>query len=123
MQREFDSADDQLLWRLQAPPHLTEGIESLAYWHGRRRRLSWYRLRARREAAKMILRWEQRVRRAMFVERGASVGDRTSAGLLVARTRLWRWSRRAAVALAAVVGIALLAAPAVATVFLLTQLF
>jgi hypothetical protein len=123
VRRALDSTDDQLLWRLQAPPHLTDGIESLAYWHDRRRRLSWYRIRARREAAKMILRWEHRVRRAMFSQRGASIADRSSAGLLLARTRIRRWSRRAAIALTAMVGIAVLAAPLVAIGFLLTQLF
>jgi hypothetical protein len=56
------STDDQLLARLQAASDLGEGIESLSYWRARRARLAWHRIRARREAARMILRSERRVR-------------------------------------------------------------
>ena len=56
------SDDDQLVSRLLAPPDLEEGVQSLGYWWGRSRRLPWYRLKARREAARMTARWEQRVR-------------------------------------------------------------
>ena len=31
--------DDELLARLQAPPDLSDGLDSLAYWQGRRERL------------------------------------------------------------------------------------
>jgi hypothetical protein len=44
-----------------------------------------------------------------------------SAGLLVARASVRRWAVRAAVALTATVALALVAAPAVAAVFVLLQ--
>jgi hypothetical protein len=119
MRRGFASADDRLLAQLQAPPDLNEGIRSLTYWHERRQRLSWYRLRARREAMRMIIRWEHRVQEAMLSQRGASITVRAAAGLLVARTRLQRWSRRTVFAVTAVVGVSLMAAPFVAAVILL----
>src|SRR6516162_5196283 len=97
MRRPLASPDDRLIARLQAPPDLSEGVQSLAYWDQRHQRLAWYRIRARREAARMIVRWEQRVRRAMLSQQGVPIAHRTSAGLLIARTRLRRWGRRAAI--------------------------
>lgn len=88
------TTDDRLLARLQAPPDLTDGVESLGYWRERRRRLPWYRMRARREATLMTLRWEQRVSAAVLTEHGTPVAVRLSAGLLVARTRFRRWTTR-----------------------------
>ena len=70
----------------------------------------------------MILRWEHRVRDAMFLQPGVPIAIRTSAGLLVARTRLWRWSRRAGVAVTAAVVAAIMAAPIVAAVLLLAHI-
>ncbi len=67
----------------------------------------------------MTVRWERRVGAALASGHGAPIAMRLSAGLLVARTRLQRWSRRAAVALMATVGVALLATPAAAVVVLL----
>jgi hypothetical protein len=122
MRRALVSADDRLLARLQGPPDLSEGVEALSYWHERRRRLSWYRVRARREAARMIVRWEHRVRGAIFSQRGVPIGARSSAGLLLARTRAWRWSRRTAVGVTALVGATLLVAPFIAAVVLLVHL-
>lgn len=122
MRRAFASADDRLLSQLQAPPDLSEGIQSLAYWHQRRQRLAWYRVSARREATRMILRWEHRVRGAMLSQRGVPIAVRTSAGVLVARTRLRRWSRRAAILASAAVGVTVIAAPVVAVVILLAQI-
>lgn len=116
MARILVSTDDRLLARLQAPPDLSEGVEALAYWRARHRRLSWYRIRARREAARMILRWDHRVRGAMFSQRGVPIGLRTSAGLLLARTRLRRWGRRTAIGVTAIVGVTVLAAPFAAAV-------
>jgi hypothetical protein len=81
--------------RLLAPPELDEGVQSLEYWRERSRRLPWYRFRLRREAAQMTIRWEQRVSQALLWQRGAHPVERFSAGLLVARTRLGRWGRRA----------------------------
>ena len=49
----------------------------------------------------MTVRWERRVGAALASRRGAPIAIRLSAGLLIARTRLQRWSRRAAVALTA----------------------
>lgn len=91
-------ADEQLLRRLLAPPDLDDGVEALGYWRARSRRLPWYRMSARREAARMTVRWEQRVGAALVAQRGAPVASRVSAGLLIARTRLGRWTRRARIA-------------------------
>ena len=121
MRRAFASADDRLLAQLQAPPDLSEGLQSLSYWHQRRQRVAWYRFGARREATRMILRWEHRVRDAMLFQRGVPIAVRTSAGLLIARTRLWRWSRRAAIAVTALVTATLVAAPVVAAVALVAH--
>jgi hypothetical protein len=113
------SADEALIARLKAPPDLTDGVESLAYWRERSRRLPWYRVRARREASRMTLRWERRVRSALISQPGVPVAGRMSAGLLVARMRLRRWNRRAAIVVTAMVGVAILATPAIAAVALL----
>jgi hypothetical protein len=93
MRRRRASSDDRLLARLQSPPDLREGVESLAYWLERRQRLPWYRIRAKREAEEMVVRWERRVRSAIFSQPGVPIRTRTSAGVLLARTRLRRWSR------------------------------
>jgi hypothetical protein len=87
------SGDDRLLARVQSPPDLSEGVESLAYWLERRERLPWYRIRARREADEMIVRWERRVRSAIFSQPDVPITARASAGMLLVRTRLRRWSR------------------------------
>jgi|SRR5436305_1992785 len=113
------SADQQLLSRLQAPPELRDGVESLGYWRERGRRLPRYRVLARREAARMTIRWERRVRAALVTEHGVPVPIRLSAGLLVARIRLRRWSRTALIGLTATFALALIAAPAIGTIVLL----
>jgi Dodecin len=117
------STDHQLVARLKAPPDLSDGVESLGYWRERRRRLPWYRIGARREAARMTVRWEHRVRAALLTQPGASFALRLSAGMLVARTGLRRWARRAGLALTAAVAVAVVAAPAVAALALLVRLF
>jgi hypothetical protein len=94
------SADDELLARLQAPPDLSDGVESLAYWRGRRSRLPWYRARARREASQMILVWERRVLAAVLAERGAPLWARVQAAQLVVAGPLRRWARRGGLVLA-----------------------
>ena len=109
------STDEQLLGRLLGPPDLDDGVESLGYWHRRCRRLSWWRIRARREAVRMTIRWEQRVRAALVSQHWTPLEARTSAAVLVARTRLARWTRRAGVAvLAMVMTVVLVAAVQVA---------
>jgi hypothetical protein len=105
------SADERLLARLQRPPALGEGVEALEYWRQRSRRLPRYRFRARREAVRMTLSWEQRVRRALVSQPDVPVAARLGAALLVARTRLRRWSRRSAIVLTAVVAVAVLSVP------------
>ena len=71
----------------------------------------------------MTGRWEQRVRVALVKQSGVPIAIRASAGLLVARIRVGRWARRAAVALVAIFALALLATPAIgAMVFLLNAL-
>jgi len=115
------SADDQLLARLRGHPDLREGIQSLAYWRERRQRLSWYRVRARREAARMTVTWEPRVRGALLSQRAVPLDIRVSASLLLARTLLQRWRRRAAVVIAATLAAAFVAAPVIAAVVLLLR--
>lgn len=51
----------------------------------------------------MTVRWEQRVGAALVSQRWAPLEVRTSAAVLVARTRLARWTRRAGMAVLAVV--------------------
>ena len=97
------STDEQLLRRLLAPPELADGVESLDYWHRRCRRLSWWRIRARREAVRMTVRWEQRVGAALVSQRWTPLEVRSSAAVLVARTRLARWTRRAGIVVLALV--------------------
>jgi hypothetical protein len=121
MRRSALSTDDQLLARLQAAPDLSQGIESLSYWRERRHGLSWYRIRARREAARMIIRWEHRVGDAMFSPSSVPITVRLSAGLLVGRTRLARWTRRGAIGVTVIAAAAMLAAPVVVAVLLLMQ--
>jgi len=98
MMRRWGSTDEQLLGRLLAPPDLDDGVESLAFWSRRSRGLAWYRIRARREAVRMTVRWEQRVGAALVSQQRASLEARVLAGALVARTRLARWTRRAGIA-------------------------
>jgi hypothetical protein len=116
------STDDQLLARLRAAPDLSEGVESLSYWHDRRRRLSWYRIRARREAERMILRWEDRVRDAVFSQSAVPVTTRLSAGFLLGRTPLRRWRRRATIGSTVIAGATVLVAPIVVAVLLLIRI-
>ena len=95
--------------RLIAPPDLDDGVESLDYWSRRSRRLPWYRIRARREALRMTVRWEQRVGAALVAQRRAPLDARVFAVALVVRTRLARWTRRAGIAvLATVTGVLVL---------------
>ena len=116
-----DATDEQLVGRLLAPPDLDDGVESLVYWRRRYQQLPWYRLRARREATRMMVRWEQRVGAAIVSQRREPLEARVSAGVLVARTRLSRWTRRAGIAVLAAVTtvIVLLAALTVAAGMLL----
>ena len=116
-----DATDEQLVGRLLAPPDLDDGVESLDYWRRRYQQLPWYRLRARREATRMMVRWEQRVGAAIVSQRREPLEARVSAGVLVARTRLSRWTRRAGIAVLAAVTtvIVLLAALTVAAGMLL----
>jgi hypothetical protein len=101
--------DEQLVARLLAPPDLADGVESLAFWSRRSRRLPWYRLRARREAVRMTVRWEQRVGAALLAQHRVPFESRVHAGALVARTRLARWTRRVGiVAVAAVMTVVVL---------------
>jgi hypothetical protein len=51
----------------------------------------------------MTILWEQRVGAALVSKRWTPLEVRTSAGLLVARTRLTRWTRRVGMAVLAVV--------------------
>jgi hypothetical protein len=105
------SRDDELLARLQAPPDLSDGLDSLAYWRGRRERLPWYRRRAKREAARMVVVWERRVRAAMLRQRGAPLASHFQAVRLLASGPLQRFARRARFAVAATTFLVLAMAP------------
>jgi hypothetical protein len=124
MMSRWGSTDEQVLGRLLAPPDLADGVESLAFWSRRSRRLPWYRLRARREAARMTVRWEQRVGAALVAQHRVPFEARVSAGALVARTRLARWTRRVGlVVLAAVTAVVVLVTiPGVAALIYLLNL-
>jgi hypothetical protein len=117
-------AEQDLLAEALAPPELGDGIESLGYWRSRRRGLPWYRVRARREAERMTLRWEQRVGAALVAQRNAGPRLRVSGGLLLAQSRLGRWLRRVRVALLVTVLLtaALLAAAAAAAIAVLIRI-
>ena len=119
------TADQELLSELLAPPDLGEGIEALGYWRQRHRRLPWYRRSARREAERMTIQWEQRVGAALVSRRAAAPGLLVSGGLLLARSRLGRWTQRARVVLVAGFAICavLVAAIAAAVVDFLIHLF
>jgi len=107
--RSLGSTDEQLLGGLLAPPDLADGVESLDYWNRRSRQLPWYRLRARREAARMTVRWEQRVATALVAEHRVPLEARVFAAVLVVRTRLARWTHRVGiVALAGVTAVVVL---------------
>ncbi|HVE67220.1 MAG TPA: hypothetical protein VNB64_01435, partial [Solirubrobacteraceae bacterium] len=87
---------------------LHDSIESLDYWRRRRARLPWHRRAARREAARMAVRWERRVRAALR-QPDAPPSVRFAAARLVASCTLTRWARRAGAAVlvtAAVSGVA-----------------
>jgi hypothetical protein len=116
------SRDDELLARLQAPPDLSDGLDSLAYWRGRRERLPWYRRRAKREAARMVFVWERRVRAAMLRQRGAPLASRFLAARLLASGPLRRFARWAGFAVAATT-LLVLAMPALLVVGVLLKLF
>jgi hypothetical protein len=102
MRTRCATVDQKLLAEALAPPDLGDGIESLGYWRNRRRGLPWYRVHARREAERMILRWEQRVGAALVSQRNAAPGLRVSGGLVLVQSRLGRWVRRARITLSAV---------------------
>lgn len=116
------SGDDELLARLQAPPDLDDGVESLAYWRRRRERLPWYRLAARREAARMVTMWERRVRAALLRQRGVPLASRLRGALLIARIKGRRWTRRAGFVLVGTATFVFVLAPAVVVLDLLLRL-
>src|SRR5947209_8892010 len=113
MQIRVRSDDDELLRQLLAPPALEDGAQSLAYWRERARHLPWYRIAARREAGRMMILCERNVGAALLAQRGAPVSTTVSAALLLGRSRLSRWGRRARVAVLATVAavVALVAVP------------
>jgi hypothetical protein len=122
METSLLSRDDELLARLQASPDLSEGLDSLAYWRGRRERLPWYRRRAKREASHMVFVWERRVRAAMLRQRGAPLASRFRAAWLLAKGPL-RSARRAGFAVAATTLLVLAMAPVLLVLAILVKLF
>lgn len=67
--RPFTWADDDR----SDPPPLHDAREALEFWLHRRDTLPLRRVRARREARAMALRWEERVRRAEIAEGARSL--------------------------------------------------
>lgn len=65
--------DDLLIEEMSAPPPLADARDALEYWLRRRDTLPLHRVRARREAREMALRWEERVRRAEIAEGARSL--------------------------------------------------
>jgi hypothetical protein len=108
VRRNLLPSDEQLHTQLRGAPELSDGIESLNYWQARRQELSWYQIRARREAATMARRWEERVRATVLSHPSLPIAARVSGGVLVARTGLRRWQRRVAIGARLTVGAALL---------------
>jgi hypothetical protein len=112
-----------LLAQLQAAPDLGDGVESLQYWRDRAQRLPWYKIGARREAKLMTRRWEQRVRAALFSQRGVAFRSRLSAGLLLGQVGLQRVRVRTIVLGAGAIATAFLVLPFALAVLVLTQIF
>ena len=117
------SSDDALLERLQAPPDLREGADALEYWRGRRRRLPWYRVAARREAARMTVVWDRRVRAALLRQRGLPTAVRLHAARVVTAIWLRRSGRRLALGVGLTAAVLLLATPAILVLDLLLHAF
>jgi hypothetical protein len=89
---------------------LHDSVESLVYWRRRRSRLPWYRRSARREASRMVVAWERRLRAAAMRPGGTPLSERMEAGLAVARSAGTRWARRLGVLALAMMALASLAA-------------
>lgn len=121
MQTQPLSYDDELLARLNAPPDLGDGLESLHYWRGRRERLPWYRRRARREAAEMIVVWERRVRAAIVHQPAVPLAIRLEGVRLVATGVIGRCFRRGWLRLAGATLVVLALAPALIVLDLLVK--
>lgn len=110
-------AAGRLFSQVPDPTDLSDGVESLSYWRSRRRALPWWEVRARREATRSVIAWEQRLGRALMTPNSAPLATRLAAGAVVAQTRLGRWARRAVAAVLATV-----AASAIVTTALIVLL-
>ena len=123
MHTRSELGDQQLLANALAPPDLGDGMQSLRYWRSRHRKLSWYRVHARREAERMVVRWERRVGAALVAQPTVTPGLRFSGGLLLAQSRFGRWLRRARTVLivTSLLSAALVAAMGVAAVAFLAR--
>ena len=100
-----------LIAAMQEPPALEQARSSLEFWRRRRSRLPVYRIAARREANRMIGRWQARVVEAERRRYGTGIvglvrrllaGDAPSWWLGARRGRglVWRWLPRRLVVLA-----------------------
>ena len=69
----------------------------------------------------MVMVWERRVRAAVLRQRGVPMAPRLLGALVVARTQLRRWLRRAGFALAATAALLLVIAPAAVALDLLLR--
>jgi hypothetical protein len=77
--------DDDRFSESLRPVRPDEAREALAYWRARRRRLPVYRVAHRREARRMIERWEQRLYAAELERWGGHAAGRAIAALSVLR--------------------------------------
>jgi hypothetical protein len=100
---------------------LREGAEALSYWRSRRQRLPWYRVAARREATRMSVVWEQRVRAALVRQRGLPTEARLHAARLIAGIWFRRSLRRVTIAVAGTAMVLLAFAPALLLLDLLVH--
>lgn len=104
--RDVLLSEDHIPSQVLRSSELSDGVESLGYWHSRRRALPWWEVRARREATRTAIAWEQRIGRALLTPSREPLATRLTAGAVLAQTRLGRWARRAAAAVLATVAAA-----------------
>lgn len=90
--------DAELLRELRSAPPADEAREALRFWSDRETRLPRRRVAARREARRMTLVWQERLRRAELAALGDGPLARLALRLSRPRPRLGVWIRRALLA-------------------------
>lgn len=97
---------------------LGEGTRALTYWRQRKRSLPWWRVRARREADRMLRSWDGHLLRALVTDLSAPLPDRVQAGVALAGWRTRRWLARMAVRVGAGVAVCTAAGAAFAVLLI-----